>query len=204
MNTVIPNKFILIEGIDGSGKDTFTDFLVEELQKIYKKNDVSSISKIGQPLSFLEQGELAKQFVEDFIPYENEKKISSILKINRLACEDFFQNYPGIILCIRGLLTDLATLKLMFPSVNTFDIEGQTKIDHLVIIDVDTDTADSRISMRKIPRTWRENKTELNYFRDFYLGYTNEKIKRKTIIEAKSKDYLKKVAKKLAMVISNE
>ena len=54
--TDCPNMKILIEGIDGSGKDTFAKFLVEELKKRFRYNETSKISVLGEPNSKLTFG----------------------------------------------------------------------------------------------------------------------------------------------------
>ncbi|ELV7517424.1 hypothetical protein QMU85_002427 [Photobacterium damselae] len=197
----IPNKFILIEGIDGSGKDTFTDFLIDELKLLYTKTNESSISKVGQPFSELSFGEEAKKFVEDFIYYSESEQIEHILKQNRLSCEKYYEKFPGIIICVRGLLTDLATLKRLFPQKSHFDIHGNKKIDSLIIIDVESEIADQRIEQRGIARTWREKIAELMYFRDFYLNYHDDSISDKKIITALNKEHLREMASSIAFEI---
>lgn len=204
MKKQIPNKFILIEGIDGSGKDTFTDYFVEELKELFEREKTNSISRIGQPFSEVAYGKQAKSFVEDFVDYDKFKTIESILKGNRLACEQYYQQYSGLFICIRGFLTDLATLKYAFPKEKQINIHGDKKIDLLVVIDVVPEIADKRIEQRGIPRTWREYKQELSYFRKFYLDFEDKNINRKLVIPATNKPHLKTMAQSLAKEIYDE
>lgn len=195
-----PDMKILIEGIDGSGKDTFARLLVKELKKRFVFSEDSKISVLGQPDSKLDFGMEAKKFIEDVSYTGTQEDVAEILTRNRIASEKKIMNLPGIKILIRGIGTDKATYYKIF---NTLPALGEDKViglwDELIIVDVDPSEADQRIEKRGIPRTWRESLENLTYFREFYLNYKNDDLfGKKTVIYNHSFDKLIEIAKKVA------
>lgn len=197
----MPNKFILIEGIDGSGKDTFANFLEIEIKKRFKYNKISTLSILGQPSSNLIYGKEVKNFIENRVCNCDSETIKFKLKCNRLESEYKISKNKGITICIRGLLTDIATYNAVFKNRNEYNFgQGEyiKKIDKLIIVDVNPKIADERIGKRGIPRTWREEINWLIYFRKFYLSYNNDIIMEKIVIPNNTIEKLKDTAKKIA------
>ena len=198
-----PNKFILIEGIDGSGKDTFANFLQSEIKKRFKYTKDAPVSIIGQPYSNFKYGKESKSFIEDLNKKYTKHQVIEYLTENRKESEKYINNLGGIVICIRGILTDIATFNYAFNenTDNQFGLCSSLKrIDELIIIDVDENEADIRIKNRNIPRTWREHLPQLKYFREFYINHNLDCINNKTIIKNDHFEYLQKMAK----IISNK
>lgn len=189
---ILPNSFILIEGIDGSGKDTFANLLAVKIKERFRYIENYPLSIIGQPYSKFKYGVEAKSFIENLdIEYEKEKIIKYLTE-NRIESEKYINSLGGVVICIRGVLTDIATFNYAFNenTNNTFGVCTNIKcIDKLIIIDVDENEANDRIENRNIKRTWREYLPQLKYFRDFYLKYNSNYIKEKIIIN--NNDYNK-------------
>lgn len=194
----LPNMNILIEGIDGSGKDTFAKLLIEELKKRFKFNKKKTLSIMGEPNSKLKYGRLAKRIIEDYdvnLPFE---MIEDVLTKNREESEKIKNEIEGIKILVRGVVTDIGTLKVKNNQFPKSDLGFKSHIDKFIVIDVDPKIADSRIEERGISRTWREEYKYLKEFREFYLEYKNKNFKEKLIIENKTMIALKNKAKEIA------
>ena len=176
------NRFILIEGIDGSGKDTFASILVDKLKERFLYDENATLSIVGQPLSKCKRGKEALSFIEDKRSFPKEI-IGQILTENRKDTEEYFNKLGGITICIRGLLTDLATYYQVFGEEAASNLGQEIMIDKLIIVDVDSKIADDRIAKRGFHRTWREHFDYLVYFRNYYLKYESEVYKEKIVIE---------------------
>ncbi len=194
-----PNLNILIEGIDGSGKDTFARYFARELKHRFLFSEESTISITGEPNSKLEYGAEAKKFVEDLVYEGNEKTVKDFLTKNRIAAEKEIKDLSGIKILIRGLVTDKATYYKVFKKEETLGENEQIhKWDLFIVVDVSPEVADERIEKRNIPRTWRESLEYLRYFREYYLNYNNDIFIEKIIIENIDVQNLKKKAVELA------
>lgn len=203
----LSDKKILVEGIDGSGKDTFVQFFNNELKKRFLYNSDNAISVLGQPDSSLEFGYEAKKFVED-LEYTDITQVINALRCNRQQSEAKIQSYKGIKILIRGIVTDLATLSIAFgdSNVEEGDIESENPFqwDYYIVVKTDPLVADERIQKRGIPRTWREKPEFLQKFSDYYLSFESKRFSKKIIIENTSISNLKKAARKLANEIYAE
>lgn len=171
----IPQANVLIEGIDGSGKDTFAFFLVEYLHALFFQQDGRSISLIGLPSSKAIYGTQCKCFIENAdksFPYDD---IKSFLSQNR---EDFcaYINtvYPGLHIFVRSILTEQGTLSCLYPNhIVSINNCGVSKIDLCIIINADPILARRRIEKRGKKETWRESLHYLDYFNHFYLNHSD-------------------------------
>lgn len=172
----IPNIRILIEGIDGSGKDTFAELLADSLKNHFYYEENRSISIVGQPVSRLCKGKEAKYFIEERTFEGTETDIIKILTTNRVCSEQEFSQKKGIHICIRGLLTDLATLKATFGKECSSLLGLKRKYDYAFIITVDPKVAFERIQKRNAPRQWRESIEWLNFFQQYYKTFPLDKI----------------------------
>ena len=194
----MPNKFYLIEGIDGSGKDTFADIFAKELKKYFYFHPDYTLSIVGQPLSSCYKGNEAINFIETQEYTQSESELANILAENRMDFYKKFSSYNGMFLCVRGLLTDVATLNITFKNQNTYSLGQKHKIHKLIIIDIDPEIANERIEKRGIPRTWREYPQYLNLFRNFYLDFKHGCYQEKVIIKNTNLKKLKNIAKEMA------
>ena len=177
-----PNLYMLVEGIDGSGKDTFVHFLAQQLKCRFSYGDSSSISVMGQPDSSLPYGIEAKRFIEN-LEYETKESVIRAIRENRAASENILHYKQGICILIRGIVTDIATFNYKFSDKKNSPSESSINWDYYIIIDVDVDIANKRIEKRGVQRTWREYPNELTYFHNFYNSYQSDIFKEKIIIK---------------------
>ena len=198
---ILPNSFILIEGIDGSGKDTFANLLAVKIKERFRYIENYPLSIIGQPYSKFKYGVEAKSFIENLDIEYGKEKIIKYLTENRIESEKYVNSLGGLAICIRGVLTDIATFNYAFNenTNNAFGLCSNIKyIDKLIIIDIDENEANNRIENRNIKRTWREYLPQLKYFRDFYLKYNSNHIKEKIIINNNDYNKLEEYCEKLS------
>lgn len=196
---ITPNLHILVEGIDGSGKDTFVQYLATALKKRYMYTETSRISILGQPSSKGVNGVDAKKFIEDLKYSGDEENVKNLLESNRKDCELKMLNIPGVKIVVRGILTDKATfIKEFGHDCNLGEGTVISKWDKLIVIDIDPKEADRRIEKRGIPRTWRENLNYLKYFRNYYLNYESKLFADKLVIYNDDLRKLERAAEKLA------
>lgn len=192
-----PDFFLLIEGIDGSGKSTFAEILAEKFKERFQYHPNHSLSIVGQPYSQLPGGKQAKSFIETGITELSKEEIIDCICTNRHFHEEYLEQFGGIVLCVRGLLTDAGTLQRIFSCVPN-DLGQRRKIDLCCIVDTEPSIADKRIEGRQIPRTWRESLINLSYFRSFFLDFQHELVKEKIVLRTKSLSEMDKFADDLA------
>lgn len=199
----LPNKFILIEGIDGSGKSTFAKYFEEELKSKYKKSKTKSLSIFGQPSYRLEKRNNIFNMIEFGKVSGDIKKDINIFKQNRVKHEKHIKkNYKGLKICIRGVLTDLGTIYSKYRQYRLNNLGQNIEIDLLIIIDTPIMKALARIKSRDIIQ-WRESYLYLQRFKRLYSNraYINRVLKPKKIITIKNNrdiEQLKKQAKEIA------
>lgn len=178
---------ILVEGIDGSGKDEFVRMLSKVLKDRFSYHPARTLAIVGQPFfrydntghirALIERGELRCSY----------DQAVQLLTQNRQLHEVELTKYGGVVICLRGVLTELATLERLFSS-QTSQTLGQTRvIDIAILIDTEPEKAFERICRRSRPPDWRETPEELAYFRRWYLEHTEFGFIRKFIVFNNSK-----------------
>lgn len=168
----LPDIEVLIEGVDGSGKDTFAYYMCEYIKGRVIRGD-HSISIVGDPSSVEQYGTEVKRFVEDAEIVYDYKEICRRLKENRLAHHKRLKcTYPGLRLFVRSVLTEVATLRILFPDelVDRADVSNFAKV---VVVKVDPNVANVRIENRGKPRTWRESPRFLRRFDELFSEQVN-------------------------------
>jgi thymidylate kinase len=192
-------QFILVEGIDGSGKDTFAAFLQEAICEKFCYQENASLSVVGQPAFRFDACGSVRALIErghSDLPFT---KMVALLTANRTQHEHYLARYGGFIVSIRGLLTELATLQRIFGATPSGNL-GQTRvIDRLIIVDLPAELAEKRITRRGGDISWRESPDNLRFFRDFYLGWEPSAIIRhREVIENSSRSRLRTAARRIA------
>ena len=171
---ILPNKFILIEGIDGSGKTQFVKFLEKEIKRVYNRSNRRSLSIFGQPSYNLKKYIYVKNIIEFGKVSGNIKVDINKFKQNRIMHEKYIvSHFKGLKICVRGVLTDIGTIYCKYNKLLHHSNLGQNiKIDLLIIIDNPILKSLHRIKKRE-KKQWRENYKCLSKFRKVYL---NKKI----------------------------
>jgi len=164
----MPKHFFLVEGIDGSGKDTFAKFVFEAAKKRFDFHPDHTFSLVGQPAFRFDKTNTIQRFIEDGEVLRPYPEMVEALRENRIAHEEYLSQYNGITMCIRGLLTDMGTLKRLYGKTPS-TLSQHIPIKKLIIVDVDPQIARKRILTRGIPSTWRESLKNLTFFREFFL-----------------------------------
>lgn len=184
----LPNKFILIEGIDGGGKTTFVEYLEKEIKRKYKLSNNRSLSIFGQPSYRLEKNNRLFNMIEHGHLYGNLKKDIIIFKRNRMRYERYInKNLNGVKVCVRGVLTDIGTIYAKYGILPNSNIGQKIKIDLLILIDTPIKKALDRIKERNFIQ-WRERYLYLSKFKKLYsnTNYINKLLKPRKIITIKN------------------
>lgn len=169
----MPKRFLLVEGIDGSGKDTFVSILAERIKERYGFYEDAPLSICGQPAFRFDTQNIIRRLIEN-----GETSGISLENMCHLLTENRFLHSRegdaagfrgGLTICIRGLLTELATLERVYNQKLDSSLGQTDAIDCLIVVDVDPKLAWERISKRGYPIDWRETPENLCFFRDFFL-----------------------------------
>jgi thymidylate kinase len=161
--------FLLFEGIDGSGKDTLVQMLAEEIRVRFAYHPERSLSIVGQPRFVFDDTGLARALIEGGRSDCSFEQAVAVLSESRRRHEAYLDRYGGFTLCIRGLLTELATLERLYGRRG--EMSQRRPIERLVIVDVDPALAWERIRERGGADSWRETPENLNFFREWLLGF---------------------------------
>jgi len=202
MKKLLPKKFILIEGIDGGGKTTFVNFLEKEIKNNFTYSSKRTLSIVGQPFYSLEKNNSLSNMIEEGKISGNMKNDIRKLQLNRQKHEKFLStNYSGLKICVRGVLTDIATLYAKYGILSNSSVGQGVKIDLLIIIDTPINKALQRIKKRDFIQ-WREKYTHLLKFKKVYLNlfFIKKQLNVQNIIIIKNKnslEYLRIEAKKI-------
>lgn len=199
----LPNKFILVEGIDGGGKTTFTNYLEKEIKRKYKLSKNRSLSIFGQPSYRLEKNNCLFNMIEYGNLHGNIKKDITILKKNRIRNErDILKNFSGIKVCVRGVLTELGTIYAKYGILTNSNIGQEIEVDLLIIIDTPIISALNRIKERELIQ-WRERYVYLSKFKKLYsnIKYINKVLKPKRIIIIKNNRDINNLKNKVQMIV---
>jgi thymidylate kinase len=210
ISLTLPSLTILVEGIDGSGKDTFVQYLRDELYKVFFYSDSASLSIVGQPAFRFDNSGMIRAVIERGEVVCSKEEIVKQLAENRRMHELYLESHLGTIICIRGILTEAATLSYLYGGSCLYDVLGQKRsIDMLVVIDVDPTIAMQRILARNRTLDWRETAEHLRFFREYYLNVkTPSKIRHRVVFEnnRELKDliaFAKKIASEIVRVAAN-
>ena len=163
----LPQLTVLIEGIDGSGKDTFAKFLFESLTRLFHRKNGGSVSIVGLPSSAIEFGQDCRRFIEEGSASIPACEMGSMLKSNRCRSLDRFKaDHPGIQILIRGEWTERATMERVYGiHEEPGPCEG---VDMVIFVKTRPIIARKRVESRGTRITWRETLPELEFFNDFY------------------------------------
>lgn len=172
---------ILVEGIDGSGKDEFVRMLSTELKARFVYNPAHTLAIVGQPAFRHDSTGQVRALIEQGEKCCSLEQAIELLTRNRQLHEAELNQYGGVVICLRGVLTELATLARLFGDVTPRTLGQSRMIDLAVIIDADPDEAYVRICRRARPPDWRETPEHLAFFRNCYLkqtelGFIRERI----------------------------
>jgi len=176
-----PGKFIVFEGLDGSGKNVQTELLY----RFFKKNN-QKVVKTKEPTQESEYGKILKEIL-------NQKKESSPQEIQKLFSQDRQWHIKNIIekalkekkivICDRYLFSTLSygiasglDYKFLWSLNKKFPLP-----DIVFFLDVDPNTALERIKKRGEKRSLFEKKS---YLERVYTAYQKvmKKFKNKTKI----------------------
>lgn len=164
---------VLVEGIDGSGKDTFARYMCEYIKERVIRGSFS-ISIVGDPSSGEQYGPEVKRFIEDAEIVHDYEETCRRLKENRLVHHKNLRlGYPGLRIFVRSVLTEAATLRILFPDEQQGDHVDVSNFAMIILIRVDPTVANFRIEKRGKQRTWREDIKFLRRFDELF----SEKIR---------------------------
>lgn len=157
-------KVIVIEGIDGSGKDT----AIESLVKYFKtKNLKVSVLK---SLSGKILGPVIREKLQD--PNTNKKQLTSMFIAELFEVEEVLKNkletYDYVI-CNRWIYSTMAYNSNSLAEMNAIMVLSATEVqpDYIFYLDIPVDVAIDRISVRNKKEIF-ENKDKLEQVRDNY------------------------------------
>ena len=191
----IPNKSILIEGIDGAGKSFFVKLFLQEAKQYYSQSNNKSISIFGEPDYTLENTNRLYKLIELGIGSGSVMQDALLLARNRQKQARILKCYSGLKICVRGMLTDRATLYARYGRY--IPIYQHKKLDLLIIIKSNIFKALEIISRRKSKKQWRENYRILKEF-DYIYSKRITFAKRVCVLHnTYNKKDMQKVVKKL-------
>lgn len=163
---------ILVEGIDGSGKDEFVRMLSRVLKARFSYHPARPLAIVGQPAFRYDSTGKVRKLIERGTLCCSYGEAVELLTHNRQLHEVELRDYGGVVICLRGILTEQATLERLFNNRAPQTLGQSRVIDIAILIDVEPQEAYERICRRGLPLDWRETPKELSFFRDWYLEHT--------------------------------
>ena len=173
---------ILVEGIDGSGKDEFVRMLSAALKARFAYNPSRTLAIVGQPAFRHDSTGQVRALIERGERCCSLEQAVELFTRNRQLHEAELSQYGGVVICLRGVLTELATLARLFGDATPQTLGQSRVIDLAVIIDADPQDAYVRICRRTRPPDWRETPEHLAFFRSRYLEHTELGFIRECIV----------------------
>lgn len=173
---------LLVEGIDGSGKDEFVRMLSTVLKARFAYNPACTLAIVGQPAFRYDSTGQVRALIERGERCCSLEQANELLSRNRQLHEAELSQYGGVVICLRGVLTELATLARLFGDATPRTLGQSRIIDLAVIIDADPQEAYERICRRTRPPDWRETPEHLAFFRSCYLEHTELGFIRERIV----------------------
>ena len=173
---------ILVEGIDGSGKDEFVRMLSTILKARFAYDPAHPLSIVGQPAFRYDSTGEVRALIERGDKCCSLERAVELLTQNRQCHEAEIRQYGGVVICLRGVLTEMATLALLFCDEAPRMLGQSQLIDLAIIIDADPQEAYRRICRRTRPPDWRETPEHLAFFRKQYLKHTELSFIRERVV----------------------
>ena len=186
----LSGKYVAFEGLDGSGKDTQKDLLVEDL-----KNEMIIVDSSSEPHPLSEQSELypLSTFVRRVLSNEIEVHSGEMYKLFAIvrAQQHFWDMLvPKLYLGEnfiygRSIFSNLAYQNqsideiLSIEAAQTYQYKTKLFPDVVVFVDVDPDTAMKRIRKRGLKKTLYEKLEKLTKTREVYLNLSSINWKEK-------------------------
>lgn len=169
MENIKRGKFIVFEGLDGSGKGTQINLLVQEMQKQGRKvfqtaePTVSSVGGIIRDTlgGFQERDayELSALFLADRIAHNTNTK-NGIKQFLDNGIDVVCDRYYYSSFAYQGIDADLEWVMKL-----NLECKEILKPDICIFLDVDTENCDERISKNRLEREIYENKSTLERIR---------------------------------------
>lgn len=179
-------KFIVFEGLDGAGKGTQINLLVEEMKKRNRK-----VYQTAEPTSSVTGGilrdalggfgkrnayELSALFLADRI-FHNSNQINGIAQFLDKGIDVVCDRYYYSSFAYQGTDADIEWVMKM-----NLECKEIVKPDLCIFLDIDTEKSDERISRNRLEREIYENKTaqkkiRKRFFEVFELLKDSENIR---------------------------
>lgn len=176
-------KFIVFEGINGSGKGVQLEKITEWL---YNTNKSNLILRTREPNEINHNGVIARKLLETSSnPYESAKDCVEHFARNRLShnlkiIQPFLENYGSIVLCDRYWHSNFSYQKAQGRSYEEIKrVNSQYGLlvpDLTIIFDVDAETAFERLNIR------RDKKRKFDSDKDFLKRVRNNYLELKHVL----------------------
>lgn len=165
-------EFVVIEGIDGSGKDTQADLLVDGMQRHGRR-----VFRTTSPTSWYRQQPAVRAFIEDGVQAVSADELAALAATDRMmACEreidPALQAGMGVV-CVRYVFSTYAYFKERGADMALVEaLNSQvTPPTHGVLLEIDPEEAVARVVRRGGKRTFEE--------RAAYLGRVQAEMLRR-------------------------
>lgn len=195
-------KFIVLDGIDGSGTTTHTKLLAENLWKTYGADVICTNEPTNTPIGkfirglFTDSGStlpswdtMAALFTADRLQHIHDVILPALMDGKIVICDRYYHStmaYQSYYAKLCGVMhSGIATVNLLNRLVTQ-------KPDHVIILNVPLDVASDRMSKRGTSDKFEQNIELQKYLVDFYarMGsyFTKESITHILVDETSKKD----------------